>query len=503
MYEGDEINSGDGGSFDRPGAIVSSSPDEQQNAAPVKTPKLPKAPKPSKVEEPAPMFFQEPAPLPVAPVRERTRSKLPLFLGIGAAVIVAVIVIVTVIIINANQGGDGTSSKIAGEVNLAGLFDPTAPIPYRGSKISTYGYIDPTTGKWTISKQFSEAGPFYGSYAKIRQNERDMIINRKGETVVTAERDFDQISYDIDENVWSVAGNDVYNGEMKKANAKDTSAAYLGHGYAFVIPDKPDENSEWQTGIPYVIRVDDGSTVYACEAIGCTVIISKGRTDSNVYVIATEVDKGAKFINLGDGKTLFSCGSSHKLSRITDGIYIETDRETNKTIKYYVVDNNEYNTSDSIPNDDKAFSISKTDKYYKVSCGSSKGFKITDADGNEVLACSTNEYWFLSKNTYKKIAQDGKEAILFQGDDGVHLYDLKEGKDIKVFAKSGNAVVYENSAFFRLTLSSGKRVICNLFELDKECVEISKNNEVTAYPTFFVVGNKLYSYDLKEITRDE
>ena len=133
MYEGDEINSGDGGSFDRPGAIVSSSPDEQQNAAPVKTPKLPKAPKPSKVEEPAPMFFQEPAPLPVAPVRERTRSKLPLFLGIGAAVIVAVIVIVTVIIINANQGGDGTSSKIAGEVNLAGLIDPTAPIPYRGS----------------------------------------------------------------------------------------------------------------------------------------------------------------------------------------------------------------------------------------------------------------------------------------------------------------------------------------------------------------------------------
>ena len=92
MYEGDEINSGDGGSFDRPGAIVSSSPDEQQNAAPVKTPKLPKAPKPSKVEEPAPMFFQEPAPLPVAPVRERTRSKLPLFRSLSSTPIKAAMV---------------------------------------------------------------------------------------------------------------------------------------------------------------------------------------------------------------------------------------------------------------------------------------------------------------------------------------------------------------------------------------------------------------------------
>ena len=501
MYEGDEINSGDGGSFDRPGAIVSSSPDEQQNAAPVKAPKLPKAPKPSKVEEPAPMFFQDPTPMPAAPVRERTRSKLPLFIGIGVALI-AIAVIVTVIIINANRGGDGTSSKTVGEVNLAGLFDPTAPVPFRGSKISNYGYINPTTGKWIISRQFTEAGPFYGDYALVRKNEKDMIINRKGEVIATAEREFDYIGYDIDENVWTVSNN-VYNGEMEKANAKDTSASYLGHGYAFVIPDKPDENSEWQTGIPYVIRVEDGKTVYTCEAIGCTITISKGRTDSNVYVIATELDKGAKFINLDSGKTLFSCSSDHKLGRISDGIYIETDRETRKTIKYYIVDNNESRTSDSLPDSDGTLGISETNKYYKTSCGSGKGFKITDASGNELLPCSTNKYWFLSKNTYKNIEKkSGKEAILFQSGDDVHLYDLKEGKDIKVFTKAGNAVVYENSAFIRLTLSSGKRIVCNLFELDKECVEVRKNHEVVAYPTFFEVGNRTYTYDLKEIDNE-
>ena len=503
MYEGDEINSGDGGSFDRPGAIVSSSPDEQQNAAPVKAPKLPKAPKPSKVEEPAPMFFQDPTPMPVAPVRERTRSKLPLFIGIGVA-LVAIVVIVTVIIINANRGGDGTGSKIAGEVNLAGLFDPTAPVPFRGgSKISNYGYIDPTTEKYVIAREFTEAGPFYGGYAKARRNERDIVINRKGKVIATAPREYDQATYDIDENVWTV-GSDVYDGEMKKVNPKNSTASYLGQGYAFIIPEKPDENSEWQTGIPYVVRVDGGETVFTCETINCNVYMSGGRTDSNAYAIVTEDTKGTKVISLSDGKVLFNCGNENKLAKLSDGIYIEKNRSTNKTVKYYVVDNNEAKVVNGLPDDSKAFSISKTDKYYKTSCGSGKDSKITDANGGEILPCSSREYWFLSKNTYKNIEKNsGKEAILFQGDDGAHLYDLKEKKDIKVYAGAGDVVVYENSAFIRITKGNGKRAICNVFELDKECVEINSNKELAVYPTFFTVGNKTYSYNLEVIEHDD
>ena len=69
MYEGDEINSFDGnGTFDRPGAIVSSNPDEQQNAAKTKAPKASK----KEADIPAPVFFNEPAPM-VEPSRGQRR----------------------------------------------------------------------------------------------------------------------------------------------------------------------------------------------------------------------------------------------------------------------------------------------------------------------------------------------------------------------------------------------------------------------------------------------
>ena len=488
MYEGDEINSGDGGSFDRPGAIVSSSPDEQQNAAPVK------------VKETAPAAPQSPYVPESAP---RTRNKMPLFIGIGAVALVAIVVVVVVVLINAGKTVDLGNAAVAGEPNLAGLFDRTAPIPYRGSKISQYGYVDPSTGEWVIESQYTEADPFYGEYARVRKDEHDMVINRKGEVVLNGQSI--KIRYDIDQNVW-IMGKAVFNGEMKKAHPDTAMATYLGYGYAFIIPENEDKDSNWKSGIPYVAKVENGEKVYECESLSCSVALNYGKTDGNIYAIVIEADKSDKsiktnkIINLADGKGVYNAALTSRIAKVSDGIFVEKDNETKKVITYIIIDNGEAKKATSAPTKDNIRSISRSGKYFKVSCGNKNNFMITDANNNELLACTRQPYWELSENVYKRLAKDDKEVILYYDGD-VHVYDLKNKKDLKVYEKVGAVTAYDNSAFISVSLGDGKSKVCNILELDKDCVEVGKKT-VTAYPTFFTADDQIYSYDLKEVKHE-
>ncbi len=500
MYEGDEINSGDGGSFDRPGPIVSSSPDEQQNAAPVKAPKLPKAPKPSKVEEPAPMFFQEPAVIPVAPVRERTRSKKPLFIGIGAVAVLAIVgVVVAVLIINSNKVTPD-DSKVAGRVNLTALFDKDAPIPYRTTKVAKYGYVNPNTSDWVIPREYDVAGPFYGKYAKVRQYDTDMIINRKGEVVVKS-IDNAKIDYDIDENVW-IVGNDVYNGELQKANPDDSTASYLKYGYAAVVPSKnDDENSFFSSGIPYIAKVENAEKVYDCGKANCSYILSSGLSDDNIYVVVHYIFAETKIVSLNSGKELYTAPSNNKLVKSTEGVFAEIDSSTKKTVKYISVDKDGISSSNTKPTTEYNSSLSKSKKYYRQFCDAKSGSKIVDDSGNEIVPCGIEKMWDLSKNTYKNLANNGKEAVIILEKDGAHLYDLKEKKDIKVYAGAYNVEVFDNSSFIMITKDKGKKQMCNIFEPDLDCVTIEGSPLV--FPTFFSADKKIYSYELKVMSNED
>ena len=489
MYEGDEIKSGDGGSFDRPGAIVSSSPDEQQNVKPVK------------VKEPAPVSPQSPY---VPEQTPRTRNKMPLFIGIGAVALVAIVVTVVVILINSGNKIDLGAPAVAGEPNLAGLFDKTAPIPYRGSKISQYGYIDPSTGEWVIESQFTEADPFYGEYARVRKDEQDMVINRKGEVVLNGGPI--KIRYDIDENVW-IMGKAVFNGEMKKAHPDTAMANYLGYGYAFVIPENEDKESSWKTGISYVVKVENGERVYECQMLSCSVTLNSGKTDDNIYAVVVEAEtngrnvKTNKIINLADGKELYNIPTTNRIAKVSDGVFVEKEKATGKTANYIIIENDEAKRATNAPAKDSIRSISRSGKYFKVSCDAKNGFKITDIDNNELLACTRQPYWELSKNVYKRLEKEDKEVILYYDDGNVHVYDLKNKKDLKVYENVGAVTTYDNSAFIGVSLGEGNAKICNILALDKDCVEVGKKT-VTAYPTFFKTDEQTYSYDLKEVRHE-
>ena len=499
MYEGDEIKSGDGGSFDRPGAIVSSSPDEQQNAEPVKAPKLPKAPKPSKVEQPAPMFFQEPT-IVVKPVRERTRSKTPLLIGIGAVALLAIVgVVVAVLIIDSNKVTPD-DAKVAGRANLAALFDKDAPIPYRTTKVAKYGYVNPNTSDWVIPRVYDAAGPFYGDYALVYQDDSKIIINRQGEEVIKVDKS-SKIDYDIDENVWTV-NHDVYNGRLQKTNPDKSTAEYLGYGYASVIPsENNDKNSSFSTGIPYITKVENAEKVYDCGRAGCSYILSNGISDDNIYALVHYFLKESKIVSLKDGKELYTAPSNNKLAKATEGVFVEIDSKTNKTVKYIAVDKDEISTSNTKPSVDYDASISKSKKYYVKSCDDGKsGSKIVDDSNNEIVPCGIEKMWELSKNTYERLANDGKEAVIFLRSDGAHLYNLKEGKDIKVYADAYDVEVFENSVFIRLTLKKNRKRMCNIFEPDTECVVIKGNPSV--FPTCFTVDDRIYSYSLKVMSNE-
>ena len=141
MYEGDEINSFDSnGTFDRPGAIMSSSPNEQQNAAPAKPQKSS-----WKGNEPDPMFFEEPMP---ESRQRRTRRKRPWFIGIGILILIVAAAITVVAIINSTKSVTAGDPAIAGQAYLVGLFDKNAPIPFRSTTVAQYGYISPSSFEW-------------------------------------------------------------------------------------------------------------------------------------------------------------------------------------------------------------------------------------------------------------------------------------------------------------------------------------------------------------------
>ncbi len=498
MYEGDEINSGDGGSFDRPGAIVSSSPDEQQNAEPVKTPK---APKPSKAEEPAPMFFQEPAPSIASPARtERNRSKKPLLIGMSVVAVLAVVAVVVVVVLITNNKAIVDDPKVAGRVNLAGLFDKDAPIPYRTTKIAKYGYVNPNTSEWVIPRVYDTVGPFYGQYAKVRQDETYMVINRKGEVVVESKNGA-KIDYDIDENVWTV-GKDIYNGEFQKANPDNSTASNLGYGYASVIPlENNDKNTAFSSGIPYIIKIENAERIYDCGKVGCDYILSYGRSDDDIYAIVHYFAKETKIINLKDGKELYVAPSNNKIAKQSDGVFAEISSKNKKIVQYIIVDNNQVSTSGSKPSDDYKKSISHSGKYFKETCDDKKGFKIIDGSNKEVVSCGIEKMWELSKNTYKRMAIDDKEAVIILKDDGAHLFNLKDNKDIKVYSGVYDVKVYENSAFIQITLRKGKKQMCNIFEPDLECVTVK--DDPIVFSTFFSDGKKIYSYGLKVMSNED
>ncbi len=490
MYEGDEINSFDSnGTFDRPGAIMSSSPNEQQNAAPAKPQKSS-----WKGNEPDPMFFEEPMP---ESRQRRTRRKRPWFIGIGILILIVAAAITVVAIINSTKSVTAGDPAIAGQAYLVGLFDKNAPIPFRSTTVAQYGYISPSSFEWVTPREYSEANPFYGDYARVRSGGKDLIINRKGEIVVdTAGKT--TIKYDVNDNVWTV-GSDVYNGEMEKANPDNSKAEYIGHGYAFVTPN--DTGDRVSTGSPYLVKVENGEKAYQCEQTVCSIATSYGKSGDGLYFIVQESGRGAKIIDAFDGTELFTSTSGYELAKIDDGLFVELEKKTNQTNLYVRVDHGGVFTSRSLPADNPKNSISRSGKYYKKSCGANKGLTIIDASENEVVPCGIEKLWGLSENTYKMLGIDNKEAVLILRGDGIHLFDMKSNKDIKVYKDAINVKIYDNSAFIRITLKTGQKQVCNVLEPSINCVDIA--TDITPYPTYFIAEGKVYTHDLKEVKYEE
>ena len=516
MYEGDEINSFDGnGTFDRPGAIMSSSPDEQQDAAPVKKPKTPKAPRSSRAlrtsrtsrasrvaEAPEPNFFGEPT-IEAAPAGQRAQlriDKRPFIIGGIALAAVALIILGVSLIIRGISGAkDGKDSDVAGGYNVSAIFDKNAPIPYRSGDVGLYGYIDPNSNKFVIDRSFIEASSFYGNYAYALKSDKKVIINRKGEVIVEKSADT-KISYIVSENYWQV-GTDIYNGSMKKINDNDTTAEYKGHGYAYVVPEKNDGNGNVEPGVPYLIKIETGDKVYECEKVGCAIIVTSGVTDKNTYAAVRESNSNTKIFNLAGNQELYKVASENIVAKVADGIFAEKNRSTGDVVKYVSVDSNSAKTSSSMPSIKNRSGISNGSNYFVESCGGSKGFKFSNNNG-VVVNCGVEAYWELSESTYKAFGQNEKYPVLIQKEDGVHLFDLGDNKDIKVYEKAGDVEVYADSAFIKMSKDANTKMICNVFEPDVDCLKISREARVEAYGTYLRVDGITYSYNLKEVKNE-
>ena len=512
MYEGDEINSFDGnGTFDRPGAIMSSSPDEQQNAEPVKAPKAPKADSTkdfaaakSLASNPnTPQFFGEAAmaanPYPTQRSRSsRVNFRKPLIIGGAVVGVIAIIAIIILAISGGIGGGEPTvaNSKVAGEMNVGAIFDANAPIPYRTSAIAPYGYITQDGTKWVTPKQYSYAEQFYGKYAKAKLDGKTVIIDREGNTVIEKPDTVD-VHYEITDNVW-IVGDDVYNVELEKANPDKSTASYAGYGFAFVVPEVAGAEKGLVTGATYIVKVETGEKLYTCETAGCSIVITKGMKDDNFYLIVLAQGKGAQIVLLNGSKKLYESDTNKFLVQYANGIYAEYSEATNKPTKYLILDDGKVKTAGTPPSYSEKTSISNSDKYYVEACTGGKGYKVTNKPGDTVLDCSTNKRIFLPTIVYKRFEKEGKEVIIQYSEGGYHLFDLNEKKNIKDFKDVLGIEFFDNSPFVRITTKENKQKICNLLGSEEDCIDF-EGKKVEAYATYIIIDGKTYSFNLKEV----
>ncbi len=493
MYEGDELNRERGGTFDRPGAILSSSPDEQQTALP--------AAKPNKLVGGQSRFqprndarrtsIQEYA----TTINTSNRSgrllngRLLIFAGIG---VIAVLIIVIVVVLLTRGGGPSVvadDGSVAGTANAKIIFDKNAPVPFLLSGTG-YGYINPNENKWTIEPKYSKAEQFHGNYAKVAMNEKILIIDRKGETILKLSQDSD-VRYEINDNVW-VIDYDVYNSAMKKMNPDGSKASYLDYGYAFIIPANEDKNSSFKTGIPYLINVGTGEKSYECNAIGCSITITKGATDDIIYIAVYESGKGVKIYSLKDKNEIYSSPATNSMTKLFNGVFVEKDIVEKKIINYLTIDNNAVEKTRQRPNIAPDKSISGAREYYATQC--SGGYNITGV----IDDCSIKAYWELPSLVYSWYSENNKKPVVILKEDGIHLFDMQGQKDIKKYDKSYSFETFDDSVFVKLYLDSGEKRMCNILEPNKDCMTID-GKTINVYATYFTVDRKTYSYNLTEV----
>lgn len=501
MYEGDEINSFDGhGTFDRPGAIVSSSPDERQNAAPQKGGGLFGASSQAQSNSSVSAnIFRRPSfqgvaidPYQIQEERAPRRiSKTPFVVGgILLAIVGAVVLVITLIPHDGVKAGK--DSDVAGEMNLSAIFDENAPVPFRTSRVGEYGYINVATKSWAIERQFTAADQFYGNYARAEKDGKIVIINRKGEVQADATKG-DKVYYDTKNNLW-IVGDDIYDGKMQKLN-DEGKASYLGYGYLLI---------KLSNGIIQIQKIEGKKKVFECESVGCSVIVSRDLTNNEAYAMVSSKEKGARLISLSDGVEIYKASNSAAvLLKVSEGVFAEKTSMEGTVTKYISLKNGQTSTSKTMPKTKNEKYISNSGSYRLANCESYHGNKVVNNNGDTVIDCNVGAFYELSTSVYKKYEKEDMHVILYQKDNNVHVYDMKGRKDIVTYKGAVDATLTDDSVFVELIMKDEKHRMCNIFKPNIDCIEVSDANEIKPYTTFLVANGKTYSYELKEVTYEE
>ena len=439
-----------------------------------------------------PQFFNDAMAANMQPQTSETKKKSPLMIIIIAAgaIIAVVAAIILIISLTKNQNiNNFEDNKQAGEMDTKAIFDKNAPIPAKGE--GGYGYINPQNGEWVLDAKYEEAGQFYGNYASVTYSDKKAIINRKGEEKGTAKYT-DEISYHIDENVWTV-GTDVYNGAIEKINPDKTTSSYVGYGYAFVVPDRKDGQQINDPG--YLVNVTTGETFYQCEHSGCSFGITFGADDDNKYLVVYEYGKNTKILKLDSKEEVYKTANTNFLTKLFEGIFIEKDKTTKEVKKYVTISDGKAKTSTKRPDTPEDTSISRSGKYFIKSCDEKMG--IVDSDKKEIVGCEYNDVFPVSVSSYKHGLANDKELVILQNEEKTVLYDLKSAKALKEYETS-NIIIYEDSAFFGIYVNKDEQKLCNMFDVGIDCATVkTKNLEV--YSTYAKSGDIYYSYELKPI----
>lgn len=172
---------------------------------------------------------------PVAPVAPTAPAKKPLNKKVLLIAIIAGVVLIAGIVAALLIFGGGSA---ASEKEIAKLIlDPKKPIKIE--KDDKYGYIT-SKGKELISPKYDYADEFYGDYAIVGVENTDpdtssyidykyQIIDQKGKEQLKESVSFEPEFYG-DYNIW-VIDDVLYNSKLKPITKEDIEVDYIGAGY--------------------------------------------------------------------------------------------------------------------------------------------------------------------------------------------------------------------------------------------------------------------------------
>jgi hypothetical protein len=395
-------------------------------------------------------------------------------------------------------------------------FDENKPIKI--AEKGLYGFIN-TKGEKIVEPKYSSVGTYYGDYAVVTKTSSEneskrMVINKKGEVILTSESSYGTFEYIADSGVW-LLDRRLYNKSMKPITSETVKVSSIGSGY-FEYSDEVDGTTGIMTGTGKKTYTDANNGLFDYVSIDASTVSAPELKD--VYCKINRDNKTYGIVNCANGKMVYDFTTdyisvqSNNVFKIQDEVfdldgdyeyvYIEGNKvaytvqkgeisyEGNSILRINDSDDETkyYNIKDKKILEERPSTEDLLVGLKAVKCPNGR-YGIKDGD-KEITGCNWDDVNSFGDPFYTYAKSKGKELLIVRKENKTMIYDVKKGETTATFDTSYiSGGTGGSSIFVYYTESDGKNKVVYDVLTDKS-QKFDKDAYISTYSNYFTVTEK-------------